>query len=165
MDGVVFAAPEHIRVALEANAFQVIQQRQWGLPDAEGLTLIAANTGEDVTAAMQADPMRKAMVQIQAVFAELDKNLLVRKLRKGRDAVRQATGRCEGPLPFGQDPARPGEAEVVQRFRELRAMRPRLSLQKIADALNTDPDKYPTRTGTKWSKQLVYSVLYLRTDA
>jgi len=53
----------------------------------------------------------------------------------------------------------------VQRFRELRAMRPRLSLQKIADALNTDPDKYPTRTGTKWNKQLVYSVLYLRTDA
>ena len=103
--------------------------------------------------------------QVLAAVAQFEKTCIVAKLRDARDRIRNKTGRCEGPLPFGQDPARPSEAGVVQRFCELRAMRPRLSLQKIADALNTDPDKYPTRTGTKWNKQLVYSVLYLRTDA
>ncbi len=62
----------------------------------EGLTLIAANTGEDVTAAMQTEPTRKFLVQIQGALAELDKSLLVRKLKRGREAKRAATGRCEG---------------------------------------------------------------------
>ena len=45
---------------------------------------VSASTGEAVTATMRDDPMRKALIQIQGVFAELDKSLLVRKLRKGR---------------------------------------------------------------------------------
>ena len=61
-----------------------------------GLTLIAANTGDDVTAAISTDPMREAMILVQGVFAQLDKRLLVRKLAKTRQAKREATGRCEG---------------------------------------------------------------------
>src|SRR5215471_7217905 len=57
----------------------------------KGLTLISADTGEDITAAMGADPMRKALIQIQGIFAELEKSLLVLKLRKARTAV-QARG-------------------------------------------------------------------------
>ena len=68
----------------------------------KGITLIAANTGENVTEAITSDPMRKAMVQMQGVFAELDKSMLVKKLRKARDRKRQETGRCEGPKPFYQ---------------------------------------------------------------
>ncbi len=118
---------------------------------AENLTLYAANTGEDVTAAMQEDPMRKAMVQIQGVFAELDRALLVAKLRKGRDKASEAAGRrVEGPLPYG---SKPGEQPALQKITELRQAR--LSFQKIADALNAEPTLYPTRTGTKWSKQSV----------
>jgi site-specific DNA recombinase len=47
----------------------------------KGITLISACTEEDVIAAVHEDPMRKAMLQIQVVFVELGKNLLVRKLR------------------------------------------------------------------------------------
>lgn len=62
----------------------------------KGINLVAANTGENITEAINADPMRKAMVQIQGVFAELDKSLLVRKLRKARELVRDQEGKCEG---------------------------------------------------------------------
>ena len=55
----------------------------------KGIDLISANTGENVTQAIQDDPMKKAMVQIQGIFSELDKVLLVRKLRKAREKVRE----------------------------------------------------------------------------
>ena len=42
-------------------------------------------------------------------------------------------------------------------MKELKAAK--LSLRKIADALNAEPDKYPTRTGAKWSKAMVWAVL------
>jgi len=101
--------------------------------------------------------MRWAMVQIQGVFAELDRTQLVRRLRKGRDQVRKEKGRCEGPLPYGQ---LPGESPAVERIKELRAQKPKpLSLQKIADALNAELEKYPTRTGAKWSKVAVGKIL------
>ena len=53
------------------------------------ITLICAGTGENITQAILDDPMRKAMVQIQGVFAELDKSLVVRKLKNGRFKARQ----------------------------------------------------------------------------
>ena len=53
------------------------------------ITLICAGTGENITQAILDDSMRKAMLQIQGVFAELDKSLVVRKLRNGRIKARQ----------------------------------------------------------------------------
>jgi DNA invertase Pin-like site-specific DNA recombinase len=41
----------------------------------KGINLISANTGENVTKAISEDPMKKALIQIQGVFAELDKSL------------------------------------------------------------------------------------------
>jgi recombinase len=61
-------------------------------------------------------------------------------------------GRRRGPPPFG---GLPGEAEVVERIRRLRAEG--LSLSKIAATLNSE--KTPTRTGAPWSKMTVRSVL------
>ena len=54
----------------------------------KGLQLISANTGENITQAIQDDPMKKALIQMQGVFAELDKSTIVRKLRKGRESAR-----------------------------------------------------------------------------
>lgn len=116
---------------------------------AEGLTLIAANTGEDVTAAMQEDPMRKAMVQIQGVFAELDKNLTVRKLRLSREAAREKHGRCEGRKPFGHYP---GEQAVLDRLHQLRRKprgRDRQPLAKVAAVLNDEG--FRNRSGGLWT--------------
>ena len=99
----------------------------------KGITLIVANTGEDVTEAITADPMRKAMVQMQGVFAELDKSLLVRKLRKARDRKRQESGRCEGPKPFYPN------SDVVKEIRRLRRRKKgtrQLTFDRVADRLN-----------------------------
>ena len=131
----------------------------------KGLTLISATTGDDVTAAVADDPMRRAMVQMQGIFSELDKNLLVRKLRKGREKRRSEAGKCEGRPFFGE---RPGEPETLERIKELyRKPRDgqRRSLQEIADLLNQELDKYPTRVrradGTirPWSKGTIHALV------
>ena len=45
----------------------------------------------------ETDPIRKAMIQVQAVFSELEKRRLVLKLKKARDAASDGLGRrCEG---------------------------------------------------------------------
>ena len=70
---------------------------------AKGVDLLSARTEENVTQAIQADPMKKALVQIQGVFAELDKNLTVKRLRKARDAKSaEQKKRCEGRKSYGQ---------------------------------------------------------------
>lgn len=134
-----------------------VQMQLLAYLSSKGLTLISASTGDDVTAHIADDPMRKAMIQMQGVFSELDKNLIVRKLRKGREKRRAETGRCEGRKPYG---ARPGEAEVVARIRELHR-KPhsgqRRSLQQIVDILNAEGR--PTRTGKPWSKQVLHQII------
>ena len=54
-----------------------IQMQLVGLLCSKGITLISADTSQDITAAFSGDPMLKAMVQVQGVFAELDKSILV----------------------------------------------------------------------------------------
>ena len=66
----------------------------------KAVTLISARTQEDVTAAINGDPMKKALVQMRGVFAELEKSLLVAKLKHGREAKKKKNGRCEGRKPY-----------------------------------------------------------------
>lgn len=120
---------------------------------AKDLDLHEARTEKNVTQDMRGDPMKKALIQIQGVFSELEKNLMVGRLRAGRDKVRAETGRCEGVLPYGEEDA--GEAHIVDRILELRIHRPlrnpnraRLSYRAIADLLNEE--KIPTRHNKKW---------------
>jgi DNA invertase Pin-like site-specific DNA recombinase len=125
----------------------------------KNINLIAANTGENITEAIASDPMRKALVQIQGIFSELDKSLLVRKLLKAREKIRSEEGRCEGPKPYG---TLPGEAKVLKRIRRLRRKpknsgKKRTTYQSIADQLNGDGIR--PRRGDKWSSSLVYNVL------
>jgi len=124
----------------------------------KGITLISADTGEDVTAAMSGDPMKKAMIQMQAVFSELEKNSLVRKLKAARARKKAETGRCEGVKPFG---TLPGEAEAVARMRQLRrkpvGKNKRLSFARIADQINTEG--IPSRSGKPWAASTVKQIL------
>ncbi|HKD79716.1 MAG TPA: recombinase family protein [Candidatus Angelobacter sp.] len=118
----------------------------------KGISLVAANTGENITEALVSDPMRRALVQIQAVFAELDRNLLVNKLRKARQRVKAATGRCEGRKRFG---AFDGEAATLARMCELRAQG--RSLETIAITL--DREGCRPRSGSRWYPATVARIL------
>ena len=104
----------------------------------KNITLIAANTGEDITSAITSDPMKKAMVQMQGIFAELDKSLLVKKLRKSRERIRKVQGKCEGRKGYAES-----NPELLGLIRKLRR-KPRSSIMKrmtfdqVAERLNED---------------------------
>ncbi len=121
-----------------------------------GITLVNCVTGEDVTSSMNDDPMRKALIQIQSVFSELEKSRLVGKLRRAREAKKDATGKCEGRKAFGE---KPGEEQIVDLMRSLRRKRSgkRLSYAKIAAQLNER--ETPTRTGARWHTTTVKNIL------
>lgn len=129
----------------------------------KGITLISADTGEDVTEAMSGDPMKKAMIQMQAVFSELEKNSLVRKLKAARARKRAETGRCEGVKPFG---TLPGESAAVDRMRQLRrkpvGKAKRMSFAKIAVALTSEG--FITRSGQSWAASTVKQILNRKTQ-
>ncbi len=148
-----------------------IQQQLATYLASKGLTLISANTGEDITAALMGDPMRRALVQIQGVFSELDKNLLIAKLRKARDRKKKANGVCEGRKPFGLDPSKPWEAEHLTVILSLRGEG--LTCEAIADELNAQ--HIPTRmagktirgkmSSGKWRACTIHRILTRKEDA
>jgi len=123
------------------------------------ICLISANTGEDVTDAVRSDPMKKALIQIQGVFAELDKSQLVNKLRKGREKVKQDRGKCEGRKHYGENSEE--ERTIMRRITYLRRLsrgqQKRMSFQKIADVLNDDGIK--TILGKNWTAMGVKNVI------
>ncbi|MHC4171713.1 MAG: recombinase family protein [Planctomycetota bacterium] len=121
----------------------------------KGITLINAMTGQDVTT--PTDPMSLAMIQVQGAFAQLDKNLLVRKLKKGRQTKKEKAGSCEGRKPYGYYP---GESEILARIKQLhRKMKyeKRLGPYEIATILNKE--NLPNRKGTKWHGATVRRII------
>ena len=61
----------------------------------KGIDLYSTNTGENISRAIYDDPMRKAMVQIQGVFSELERSTLSKRMIAGRDLQRE-TGKRKG---------------------------------------------------------------------
>jgi DNA invertase Pin-like site-specific DNA recombinase len=70
---------------------------------------------------------------LSGAFARYERAMIVAKLRGARLRMRAKTGRCEGRKPYG---ARPGEAKVIARMKELRKQG--CSLSKIAEAINRE---------------------------
>ena len=118
----------------------------------KGLTLIAANTGEDITAAMMGDPMKRALVQIQGILAELDKNMIEAKLRKARERIRKSGKRCEGRKPYGNTP---NERLVLDLMME--CSRKGWDSERIASSLNSRG--ILTRYKKPWNKGTIYKIL------
>lgn len=124
----------------------------------KGITLINARTEEDITEAVMADPMRKALVQIQGVFAELEKSLLVKKLRAARDRKRAETGRCEGRKVYHTTPeGQAALAEIKRLRRKPRGTTRRMTYAEVAAALNAKGLK--TSIGREWTLQSVQDFL------
>ncbi len=122
-----------------------------------GIDLISANTGENITRAISEDPMKKALIQMQGIFAELDKSMLIKRLHKARQKVKKEKGRCEGQKPYG---ATPQEAEILKRVRYMRRSskyQRGMTYQAIADKLNEEG--ITTKRGRQWNPVLVYNIL------
>ncbi|MFC2171906.1 recombinase family protein [Acidobacteriota bacterium] len=150
-----------------ARAFRIQEQIILYLA-ARNITLIAATTAEDITAAVQGDPMRKAVIQIQGVFAELDKSLLVKKLRTARDRKRAKEGRCEGRKPYGETKEERLTIGIIKGLRRKpRGRGEPMPFNRIARKLNEAG--LPTRYGKLWSATQVRSVIngphWTRTNA
>jgi DNA invertase Pin-like site-specific DNA recombinase len=105
------------------------------------------------------DPTRKLLRQIMGAIAEYDKSMVVLKLRGARQRKRAKDGRCEGAKPYG---TLPGEAETLERIREMRAEGK--AFQSIAEALNAAG--VAPRRGSKWHPllSLVFSSANRRHD-
>ncbi len=97
------------------------------------------------------------MIQVQGVFAELDKSMLVAKLRKAREAKKAKMGRCEGRKPYGFFE---GEEKVVKRIKQLHR-KPRggkrLGPYQIARILNKEG--WQTRNAQEWRGSQVAFIL------
>jgi DNA invertase Pin-like site-specific DNA recombinase len=133
----------------------------------KGITLIDARTGEDVTKAVNEDPMKKALIQMQGIFAELEKNLLVKKLRLARESKRMATGKCEGRRGWGDAPDK--RDAILGQIRTLRRKpkgQKRLTYVEVANQLNQlamNDDIYETITKKPWTGPMIQNFL-LRYD-
>jgi len=102
---------------------------------AKGITLIAANTGENITKAISADPMKKAMIQMMGIFSELDKSLLVKKLRQARERVKQEIGKCEGRKSHLE--TNPELIKLIKRLRRKpRGAKKRMTFAQVAETVN-----------------------------
>lgn len=89
------------------------------------------------------DPSRVMMRQIFGAIAQYEKAMIVLKLRGARMRTKAKDGRCEGRKPYG---FRQGEAEVVERMKELRASG--LAFDRIAEQLNAEAIR--PRNGARW---------------
>lgn len=106
------------------------------------------------------DPMRTAMRQMVGVFSELDRRLIAKRLRDGRNTKAAKGGHPTGSPPFGWCTEKrhagnpngklvqvPAEQKALQRMRALAAQGE--TLQGIARTLTAEG--HPTKRGGQWS--------------
>lgn len=120
------------------------------------------------------DPMRTAMRKMAGVFAELDRDMIEMRLRKGRLHKRDQGGHAYGKPPFGwrapstkeerqagvliEDPKEQAILAQMHKLRENGGPGGRgLSYREIADSMNAGG--IPTRQGSKWSPNTVRRIL------
>jgi DNA invertase Pin-like site-specific DNA recombinase len=129
----------------------------------DGGRVFTTDTGE-VLADDPDDPMRTAMRQVVGVFAELDRRMVVKRLRDGRAAKQAAGKKAVGAYAYGthgkgegrdRDAApNPAEARVLARIVELR--KAGRSYRVIGETL--DAEGLSPRRAAKWSAMVVRSV-------
>lgn len=130
----------------------MVQQSMLVYLASKELTLINVNTGENVTDAILGDPMRRAMVQMQGIFAELDKSMIVAKLRKGRERTKAKHGRCEGQKPYGFYAQ---EGPILEEIRALRTS----GMYHHDIAKNLNARSIPARAGGAWNAAVIGRIL------
>jgi DNA invertase Pin-like site-specific DNA recombinase len=122
----------------------------------KGIELISADTGENITRAIHDDPMKKALIQVQGIFAELEKGLLSKKLRKAREKIRATGKKVEGRKSYSEL-----APELVKEIRRLRR-KPRnkgrrKTYAEIATILNERGIR--TLTGKEFTHKTIYEIV------
>jgi DNA invertase Pin-like site-specific DNA recombinase len=113
-----------------------------------------------VTEAIAADPMKKALIQMQGIFAELEKSLIVKRLATARARKRLEKGKCEGQKGWN-DTAPERKEEILNIIKRMRR-KPRnqgkpSTYQSIAEFLNKEG--LLTYSGKQWSAPAVQGFL------
>lgn len=166
-----FDRPEFARMMAETNGVRaviierldrlaravIVQEQTITWLAAHDIELLVADTGENITQAYREDPMKKCVVQIVGVLAELEKSMLVRKLKVAREKVRAEKGKCEGVKAFGEIDLE--ERAAVERIYELRKRTEKgyMGYRTIAKVLNEEGHK--TRSGRPWHFSSVRSII------
>jgi DNA invertase Pin-like site-specific DNA recombinase len=91
------------------------------------------------------------MRQMAGVFAELDRRLIIKRLRDGRRAKAAQGGKAVGRYPFGwsKDGQVTREQRVLVALRDLRG--DGLRWQDVADWLNAGGAAYRPRSADSWT--------------
>ena len=84
----------------------------------KGVTLFSARTGENITDAIAGDPMKKALIQMQGIFSELERAMLVSRMKSARDRIRKKSGKCEGRKGYSDK-----NQDIVNHIKEFRYQR------------------------------------------
>ena len=95
--------------------------------------------------------MHTAMRQMAGVLAELDRPLIIKRLRDGRRAKTAQGGKAVGRYPFGwsKDGEVAREQRVLVAVRDLRA--DGLRWRDVADRLNAGGAAYRPRNADAWT--------------
>jgi DNA invertase Pin-like site-specific DNA recombinase len=120
-----------------------------------GVAVLTAD-GADLTAA-EGDATAVLLRQMLAAVAQFDRASIVAKLRVARDRKRAATGRCEGPRPFG---SLTGEAEALEQLRAIARKQPGCdapTMAEVAAAANVAGIR--SRSGKPWTRGTAWNVL------
>jgi DNA invertase Pin-like site-specific DNA recombinase len=101
------------------------------------------------------DPTRKMIRQILGVLAEWERTVTVMKLRAARDRKRAATGRCEGPQPYGYTEEERSIQSILVTWHH--AGRSYGNIAKEANAMGLK-----SRKGGPWTRGSVYQAVTRR---
>jgi DNA invertase Pin-like site-specific DNA recombinase len=138
-----------------------VQESVLALVWSHGGSAHAVNLGE-VQRDDPDDPYRTAMRQMAGVFAQLERAMIVKRMRDGRRRKRQLGGYAgDGPPPYGyacedgQLVPVPSEQATLKAIRKLRKQG--RTLRQIADCLNSDQVAPPR--GDTWHPPTVSRIL------
>lgn len=139
-----------------------IQEQLIAFLTAKNINLISARTEYLLTEDYKADPMKKALVQIQGVFSELEKSLLVKKLRDARKAKAQANKvegnkqKCEGRKALDETLEGKELINTIRKYRRKPRKAKKLTYVQVAEALNNDSVK--TISGKEWTNRQLQKI-------
>lgn len=154
-DGIL--APNLDRLARELTVQEAVLSYVWAL----GGRVFTADHGEHLEDD-ETDPMRTAMRQMRGVFHQLDRGLIRKRLREGREAKGKQGGYAYGAPRFGQRSEdgvlveHEEEREVEDRIRQW-ADEEGLGPRPICNRLNEEG--VPAKRGGKWHPTTVARIL------